>query len=117
MQTWPSYARFLADGYTEQRASRVVRTEMEGGPPKQAQVAKYAMRSRDGTVYLDSQADYDAFKTWVDTSLNGGADWFTWTDPTTATAKTARIVNGDYTGSRLPGGQWTVKLKLETWDS
>lgn len=112
--TLPSAALLEGAGYAPRSQSIV--TEMELGPPK--------ARRRTSTDVIDFQAaliltgtELAALKTFYYTTLSGGSDTFTWTDPTDGStetflfrsAPTYRPIYGHGTAtSRL----WAVTLDL-----
>lgn len=117
MPTFPSYATILADGFKEQRASALQRTDMETGPAKQARVKFRPMVARPVKILLGSLADYEAFTEWFVTELKEGALWFDWTDPIRNV-----LVQARFTGDGLEampdvqdGSRWIVAQKMETW--
>ena len=117
MATWPTYAKILKDGYSENPAPAVLQTEMETGPTKIVRVKSKVMVARPVTVLLDSAANYASWLTWFQTTIRHGADWFDWTDPRTNEVKSARIQGGQYTAehqTRL--SVWKLSLTLETWE-
>lgn len=117
MSALPSYVRIMREGFAEQRGKgSLVRSQMESGPPKQRRVATRTMVTRPVLLRIDTKTNYLAFVAWVETDLNGGADWFTFTDPVDGVSKSGRFVGGEYTGT--PRGSteyWTVAATLETW--
>lgn len=120
MATWPSYARILHEGFAEQRESALLRTEMESGPPRQTKIKSRVMITRQVVIEIDSGANYAAFKTWFGTTINEGADWFTWTDPVDSTSKSARFVGGGFSAqpvSNALGGFWRLNASIETWSA
>ena len=120
MATWPTYAKILVDGFAEQRESALMRTEMESGPPRQTKVKSRVMVTRPVNIYLETLADYASFKTWFGTTINEGADWFTWTDPIDGASKSARFAGGGLSAMPLPGlttSRWRISASLETWGS
>jgi hypothetical protein len=117
MASFPTYAKIMRDGYAEQRASALLRTEMESGPPKQAKIKSRVMVTRPVAILLDTQADYASFLTWYATTINEGADWFDYSDPITGTTLTARFVGGGFTAQPLAAatGPWRLQAQLESW--
>lgn len=116
MATWPTYAKFLADGFTVRRESALQRTEMESGPAKQARIRSRVMVTRSGQVLFETKADYLAFLAWFATDINEGASWFNWTDPVDGAVKSARIAAADMEQAPLAALRvWRVRLSIETW--
>ena len=116
MQTFPNYAILLFEGFAENPASNVSRTEMESGPPKQATTSSRGMVERPVVYALESPAQYQSFKDWVK-SIGGGADWFLWNDPVDGVQKPARIVSGQisYKPRVSTLQSWRASFSLETW--
>lgn len=117
METFPAYARLLRDDYKQQRESGVQRSEMESGPPKQLQTVSRVLVTRPVVYRFASKNDFNNFITWFQSTIHFGADWFTWTDPLDAVAKSARIVSAldieDPVQAGLAG--WHVRFRIETW--
>ena len=116
MPTLPSYCKIMSGGYSEQPQPSVLRTEMESGPPKQARVTSRAMVQRPVQLRIDTLANYNAFTAWVRDTLQCGALWFDYSDPVTASTKSARLVGGQYEAAPGAGLQfWVIKTTFETW--
>ncbi len=121
MATFPAYAQLEVSGYHEKPESALLRTKMEGGPPKQARIKTRVTVARTVTALLESKTDYLNFKAWFRDTINHGADWFQWTDPVDEATKDTRIKAGSFEGGApVPGcgidGLWEVKFTLETWE-
>ena len=115
MPTFPSYAT-LIDGYSEQRESALLRTEMESGPPKQAKIKSRVMITRAVTILLETRSDYLAFIAWFSNDIDEGAAWFDWTDPVSDTVKQARFVGEGLEAAGANAlSSWSITAKLETW--
>jgi hypothetical protein len=112
MATFPTYAKILLEGYSETPDYGVLRTEMDGGIAKQRPRWSKAIVTRDAQIKVSNKTDKASFDTWARTDLNGGAGWFTWTDPLTETSKQARIVGGKYKWSS-PGIIWIAQCQIE----
>jgi len=115
---FPSYAKLLLDGFGENPESAVLRTEMESGPKKQAQVRSRALVTRPMRCLFTSKADHESFKAWFRNDIARGAVWFDWTDTVTGTVKKAQIVGGKIESkpTRKDLERWIVSFELETWD-
>lgn len=116
---FPSYAKIMFAGYSQQRESALLRTEMESGPPRQSKVRSRVMITRSVKIYLQSLADFQSFETWYSTDINEGASWFNFNDPVTGSVKSARFSGGGYTATPLVGGMsaWEISAKIESWGS
>jgi hypothetical protein len=113
---FPSYGKIQYQGYSEKPRPNIYRTNMEGGPPKQAR--KYSLTFVERTVsYIFTAAEYATFKTWFYTTSQYGALWFNWNDPVDGTNKIARIMNGQITANPIGAGgdNWLINFTLETY--
>lgn len=118
MATFPSYLKLLHGGPRIVRESAVLRTDMESGPAKQAQVRSKAIVTGEFQYACATLADYQAFKTWWKTDAARGANWFFWTDPEDDASKLARVPGG-VIDEEVPNKTldvWVLKFKLEWWD-
>ena len=115
--TFPSYAKILFSGYSQQRESALLRTEMDSGPPRQAKVRSRVMVTRSCDLYFDSLSAFQSFEFWYANDLNEGVAWFNFTDPISGAAKQGRFVGGGYVATPLLGQSkaWKISLKIETW--
>lgn len=113
MATFPSYAKVLLAGFTEEPDYGVLRTQMDDGLAKQRPRRSKPIVTRDVQIYVQDASDKASFDGWIATDLNGGTGWFTWTDPLDSTAKQARIVGGKYRWSS-PGRAWIAECHIET---
>lgn len=115
---FPAYPKLLFERDAPRGPEPVLeRTDMESGPPKQIVRASRAMTRMPVRYHLASKADYLAFLAWHRDTLHQGADWFTWTDPLTAAARTVRIVGGKIEPKvqRKDHERWIVGFELEYW--
>lgn len=116
MATLPSYVKILREGFSEQRESALLRTEMESGPVKQARVKTRVMVTRSVTLMVTTQTDLLAFESWFENGIDAGAGWFSFRDPVRGTTKDGRFVSGTYTLTQHGNGTaWLIKTQLETW--
>ncbi len=117
MESFPTYALLMFDGFQEEPESAVGRTEMEKGPPKQAQTRSRVMVPRPVRYLIGSKEDLEAFKAWFK-SIGRGAAWFWWTDPVDGAIKRARIVQGKitYVPRVSTLRSWNAVFSLETWE-
>lgn len=115
--TFPSYAKIQLAGYSQQRESALLRTEMESGPPRQAKVRSRVMLTRTVKIYLKTKADFVAFESWYANDCNMGATWFDFVDPVSGSTVQARFVSGGYQAQPIVGGlnAWLVDAKIESW--
>jgi hypothetical protein len=117
MASLPIYVRFLHDGYAEEKESGILRTEFESGPPRQTRFKTRVLKTRSVKLYLDSKQHFLDFETWFSTDLQGGALFFTMTDPITSSNIEARFVGGIYNARPMTAKLdcWEVDCKIESW--
>lgn len=117
MATFPAYANILYNGYTKNRESALMRSDMESGPPKQARVKSNVMEVHSVKIYLASKADFLSFESWYANDIFDGASWFDFVDPITGNTIQARFRDGGYAASPLTPAmeKWEVTAKIETW--
>lgn len=95
MADWVGVGRFLLGEAGEEPQQSHLRTDMEGGVPKQRPRSSLEMFSRPATV-LFTQSEYAQFKTWRRDTVNNGNDWFTMEDYLDGATKAFRIIGGKY---------------------
>lgn len=112
----PSYVKVSIDGFDIDRATGLNRTPMSDGMIKQSRMFSRVMVTRNCVLLLDSKADYLAFITFYETTLNRGEYWFNWVDPIDSATKLARFVSklGKETMRQLPS-KWQIAVQIETW--
>lgn len=117
METFPSYVAIRLEGFSEKRESALLRSDMESGPAKQARIKTTVLVTRPVRLIFRTKTDYLSFLSWFSTNINEGADWFTWTDPVSGSAKTARFAAGGLDAAPVAGtlGYWVVATSIETW--
>jgi len=115
--TFPTYAKIQFAGYSQQRESAIMRTEMESGPPRQTKVRSKVMLTRNVKLYFATLADFQSFEAWYAAELSLGALWFNFPDPVSGTTVSGRFVGGGYSATPLVGGlaAWIVDAKIESW--
>jgi|SRR3970282_757758 len=111
----------MVGDFEESPSPAVLRTEMEGGIPKQAQILSKVMITRPVVYKVNTLTDLQSFMTWFRGTIGRGALWFDWTDPIDSVVKQARIVGGVIKASPLDSSQpskiWKITFSLEVWDS
>jgi len=119
MATLPSYVKVLFDGYQQTRESGILRTEFENGPPRQARFKSRVMITRQAKLYIDSNANFQAFETWFIDDIAGGSLFFTMDDPATEASIEARFVGGTYSARPLSSSmnKWEITCEIESWGS
>jgi len=117
MATFPSYAQILFDGFSQERESALIRTEMDSGPPRQAKIKSRVMLTRNVNIYLDSKTALANFEEWYQDDINYGASWFDFVDPISGSTVQARFVGGAYTLKPMSAKlqDWQLSAKIETW--
>lgn len=117
MAAFPTGPKLTASGYRYSRQSNVIRTDMEGGPTKQALMSSIDYLAFPVT-YLFTKAEFIAFQTFVKTTINT-VEWFDWVEPVSGATLQARIVNGDISDARPLNphfANWIVSFQLEVLD-
>lgn len=116
MAALPTYVKILAEGYEKDRASGLVRTQMEDGMVKQLRARTRVLLTRGVTFEFSSLANYQSFITWFQTDIDYGALWFDFTDPEDSVVKSARIVSKlDKERPIFAASKWRIGVQLETW--
>lgn len=93
MAAFPADLKILIET-SETPGSVVLRSEMERGLPKQRRIAADVLVTVPIAVIFFTKQQAADFETWFYSQINGGVDFFDWTDPRTGTAVQARIVGG-----------------------
>lgn len=113
MTAFPSYAKVLLAGFTEESDYGALRTDMDGGVAKQRPRWTTPIVTRDVTVHVAAVELKNAFDLWMRSELSGGTGWFEWVDPLDCVVKQARFVGGKVSWT-TPGKVWRAAAKLET---
>lgn len=118
--TFPSYAQFLLDGFTEQAGNELERTQMADGYIEQAPGNSRSRTERNVTYRLASLQEKAAFDLWRRIDLRDGALHFAWPlpeDPMGATVVRARIVTGKVTYTALTNrlDEYSAAFTVEYW--
>ncbi len=104
--TFPTDVHVVLGGFSEERGSAVMRSEMEIGVPKQRRMASDVLVSVRATLQFKDSDHATAFETWFDTQIGSGADWFNWAHPRTGVQVQARIVGGQLGALTSVHGTW-----------
>ena len=117
MATLPSYVKILFEGYSEQKESGIIRTEFETGPPRQARFKSRTMKTRNVQLYIETNANFQAFETFFIEDLKQGSLFFNFTDPLTGQTSEGRFVGGLYSAAPLgvPPDRWFISCQIESW--
>ena len=105
MAAFPSYVK-IASPIEEAPASVILRSEMERGVPKQRRFAADTLVEQQVTLYFYTKQNSIDWETWFYTDINGGADFFDWTDSRSGSTVQARVKDGQ------PGA---LKLMVHKW--
>lgn len=100
------------------RVSTAITTSLEDGMVKTANFRAKGLVKRTVQIQFNTITDYNNFITWFTTNLNGGVDWFNWTDPISDTSKIARFENGELSDEVPLGGMrqyMRISATIETW--
>lgn len=113
MSAWPNIPGPLFGPMISSTPS-VVRTQMDGGRPRQRQRFTQALWTYNTTVALTKDADLTTFLNWWSATIHQGADWFTLSlkGPSGAFTGTARIVGGAFEHRQIDGG-WQITMNIE----
>lgn len=119
--TFPAFAQFLIDGYLTKAGGGLERTEMADGFIEQLPKNSRCRTERSVTYRLASLEERDAFEAWRRDDLRQGALYFAWPvpeDPSGATVRRARIVNGEVTYTALTDrlDDFSVAFSIECWN-
>ena len=104
MAAFPDFKALLFDSFQEQAESAVLRTQMEGGSFKQAQLYSQGNFNRTMT-YVFTAAQFAVFKAWWRDELGLGAGWFDWPDPLDGSTKQVMMNLGVYSARPLDQGE------------
>ncbi|WP_083339131.1 hypothetical protein [Chromobacterium sphagni] len=115
MPEFPAYALMLADGYTEEANYGLLRTEMDGGLPKQRRRFSQPIITRTITIKVRSDLERAKFDNWFRYDIDGGVGWFIFLDPMAGTQKTGRISGAPPYRWQWDGRQrWSAQLQIES---
>lgn len=117
MSTFPTYAKISRER-TESRESRIRRTQMEAGPPKQTTIKTRALTTQKIKVVIVADATYSAtenyerFKDWLD-EVGGG--WFDFPNHIGGVDVQARIVADSIEEASFNGlgESWNIAMSVE----
>ena len=115
MATWPVSLpqSFLVEGYSEQKTSQVLRSEVSAGPPKQRRRFSAAYINITGRMFMDD-AQITTLEAFFENTLFGGSIEFEFPHP-----RTGETVNVLFPGgvapvyTRLDSEHYYVDLQLE----
>lgn len=103
----------LATGYSGSKTQAFIRTEMEAGSPRQRQRFSAVNQSRT-LNFLFTAAEMDIFKTFFETGINQGSDFFNISlDFGNGFTTYAARFTQPYSDTYVDGGFWGVDCQLE----
>ncbi|WP_440217148.1 hypothetical protein [Chromobacterium piscinae] len=112
---FPAYALMLADGFVEEADYGVMRTEMDGGLPKQTRRFSQPIITRTITIKVCSDVERMKFDNWFRIDIDGGVGWFDWKDPISGQQKRGRISATSPYRWQWDGRQrWQMQLQIES---
>lgn len=115
MPVFPTYVLMLAEGYGEEPDYGMVRTDMDGGMPKERSRFSVPIITQTISIRVRSDADKQQFDSWVRNDLAGGVGWFNWLDPVDGRQKRARLSGKPpYRWQRDGPQRWQAQLQIET---
>lgn len=102
----------LAEGFEEQWADLIDRSEVDAGPAKQRRVSTGGP-SLVTAAYLVTSAERDFLEDFYLGPAAGGAVWFEWFHPVKLEARLARFVKGKQPKYRPFKPDWILTMDLE----
>jgi len=102
----------LAQGFSEQAPSTVIRSQMEAGPPKVRRRFTAGVRNIECQLRL-TPAQVDTLDSFFDTTVAGGSLSFDWKHPRSGAAVTLRFVEPPSYTPLTRGTLWQASLRLE----
>lgn len=93
MATFPTYARMLVDGSSEEFEPSIERTEMERGVPKQRLGNSQVLMTFNVNLVFMSRDDVNAFESWYFDEIKR-IGWFTFTHPKNGQQISGRFKSG-----------------------
>ena len=112
--TWPGGLSqdVLTDGLEETWGNNLLRTPMESGPAKARR--RFTAEVKPLALVLEfARADVETFRTFFETTLQGGALPFDWTHPRTGAAITLRFIPPFPVTPNRGAKFWRAALRLE----
>lgn len=97
----------------EGREDSVLRSPFEGGYTQTRAAHTRIKRTWSVNYNLLSTVDKELIEDFFDTTVNGGADSFTWTSPIDDVAYTVRFAPGGFYSSYVSYNRWNVRISLE----
>lgn len=99
----------LMDGLSYAPSDQAIRTTMDTGPTKARRRFSVSVAEVQVPIILTG-TQLAAFDTYYQTTLSGGTDTFTWTDPSTGSTATYRFLDRPAFVPIRPAGAATARL-------
>lgn len=114
MATWPATLpqKLNRARYSESPAMTTIRTSMDAGPDKVRRRFTAGVRPVQGQILL-TETQLDTFKTFYNTTLQGGALRFDWDEPLDDTTAVEMRFTSEPTWTELGPDVYQVRLELE----
>lgn len=114
MSAWPDYfPSFLIDSYSYQNDKSMVRTDMEGGPPRQRNEFTQVPTKIKVSTIMDI-TNYEIFRGWFKHVLNEGQDYFTVDlDLENGLSEQQARFTGPYKTRKTSFDKWSIEGTLE----
>lgn len=113
MAAFPAYGTLYK--YSEKPGiNPVLRSQFERGPVKQTKILSKQLYEMS-IQYVFSNSEYGTWKTWYDTTINRGADYFDFTHPMSGSTISARIKDGQFSAQPFStsGSHIVVNITVE----
>lgn len=112
-ETWPSALQDVLNqaGFSLKIGETAIRSDVDIGPVKVRRRFTQGIDQITGTIYLNKD-DYATFRTFFDTTLNGGVNTFNYVHPLTEATAEFRFVNPP-TIATLGGEYFTIQMVWE----
>ncbi|WP_159990804.1 hypothetical protein [Pelistega ratti] len=117
MEKFPSYAKFLREGYAEELDYNIQQSDMDSGLKKQRPGRSVPLKTYKGSILLKGLKNKQLFEQWLK-SIGNGTQYFSYHDPMSLVTKTCRFINPKWEFSlKLREKQiWEVSCEMETID-
>lgn len=114
LPVWPAnpFPQVVLLGNKEMPVPNVIRTQMDYGNTKARQRTGIALKNYDCELLL-KQADYLTFRSFYENDCMGGAQSFTWNEPSTGTSYTFRFLPGVAYENYQATDLWKVTFQME----
>lgn len=86
---------------------------MDAGIAKQRAGRTKPIRTRKGTLLIDTLDNKTAFEAWLKI-IGNGVGWFDYTDPLTGGTKQCRFINENWEFKRMGNKVWVATCEMES---